>query len=310
MRTLVTGAGGFVGGHLIRNLSAAGHDVVAASHRPFQTESGVQAEVFDILDDAAVKKIAEEHEPEGVVHLAAQASVPRSWENPEETYRTNIIGASNLLDSLKERPQTRVLLVGSAQEYGSVNLGRPLLETDPPRPESPYAISKVAQELIGLLFRRSFGLAVILARPFNHTGPGQSREYAVGAFCSQIVELETKKRDRIEVGNLGSRRDFLDVRDVADAYRMLLEAGAPGEAYNVASGEGIRVGDLLKILLNAAGLSSSIVVEDPTRRPGDPGSLVGDVAKLRSAVGWQPKVSLEKSLVDTLNWYRSDWEAA
>jgi GDP-4-dehydro-6-deoxy-D-mannose reductase len=310
MRILVTGAGGFVGRYLVPNLTSAGHEVVAGSHRPFRTESGVQAEVFDILDDAAVKKIAEEHEPEGVVHLAAQASVPRSWDSPEETYRTNIIGVSNLLESLKDRPQTRVLLVGSAQEYGSADLGRPLLETDPLRPESPYAVSKVAQELVGLLFYRSFGLTVIVARPFNHTGPGQSKEYAVGSFCSQIVEVETKKRDRIEVGNLEPRRDFLDVRDVVEAYRLLLEAGAPSEVYNVASGEGVRVGDLLKILLNAAGLSSSIVVEDPTRRPGDPGSLVGDVAKIRSAVGWQPKVSLEKSLVDTLNWYRSDWEAA
>jgi len=307
VRILVTGGGGFVGGHLIPHLKVAGHEVVAASHRPFEAPDGVAVEAFDMLDPLAFKKIVEGYRPEAVIHLAAQASVPRSWEEPDETYRTNILGASNLLESLKERPQTRVLLVGSAQEYGALDLDRAISETDPLRPESPYAVSKVAQIKMGFMYHRRFGLRVIGARPFNHTGPGQSPEYAVGSFCSQIIEVERGRRKRIEVGNLDSRRDFLDVRDVVAVYRTLIESGRPGEVYNVASGEGVLIRDLLKMLLDAAGLSAAEVVEDTTGRPGDPHSLVGDISKIRSTIGWEPKIFLEQSLIDTLDWYRSHW---
>jgi GDP-4-dehydro-6-deoxy-D-mannose reductase len=182
-----------------------------------------------------------------------------------------------------------------------------LLETDPLQPRSPYGVSKVAQELVGALYRRHFGLPVIVARPFNHTGPGQSTEYAIGAFSAQIAEIERGDREpRLQVGWLESRRDYLDVRDVANAYRLLVEGGEPGEVYNVASGKGERIGDLLDILIDAAGLKDAVeIVADSSPRPGDPEVLVGDSSKLRKGLGWEPEIPLATSLVDTLDSYRA-----
>lgn len=304
MRILVTGAGGFVGGHLSANLIQAGHEVVATSLRPFDARGALATAVVNLLDLPKIKEIVAQYEPEAVIHLAAQASVVRSWADPAETYRTNVVGTSNLLESVKDRPHIRVLLVGSAQEYGGAD--RPLAETDPLRPSSPYAVSKAAQELLGLLYHRELGVPVVMARSFNHTGPGQSADYAVGSFCSQIAAIERQGRPpQLRVGPQDAVRDFLDVRDVADAYRLLAESGQAGEAYNVASGEGARIGDLLKMLLDRTGLAGVVeVLEEPATRAGDPHMLVGDSSKIRAAVGWRPRIPIQISLVETLDWYR------
>lgn len=309
MRILVTGAGGFVGHHLLPTLLKAGHEVVAVSHRPLDAPGALGTAVFDISEIGRLRALIDQHEPNGVVHLAAQASVPRSWKDPAETYRANLIGTSNLFEALQDRYSTRVLLVGSGQQYGSVDLGRAFVESDPSRPESPYAISKAASEAVGVLYHREFGVPVIVARSFNHTGPGQRAEFAVGSFCSQIVEIERGRRPpRMEVGKLDSRRDFLDVRDVVEAYRLLIESGTPGEVYNVSSGEGVRVGDVLKLLIETAGLPREVeVIEKEEHRLGDPDFLAGDSSKLRAGLGWQPEISLERSLRDTLDWYRKHW---
>lgn len=311
MRVLVTGAGGFVGEHLVRNLLEAGHEVVAAARRPFEPPSGVALEVFDIRQAVHVKRAVESGHPDAVIHLAAQASVQESWKDPGATYRVNLLGTSNLLEALRDRTDTRVLLVGSAQVYGRPALDRPLLESDPLRPASPYALSKVAQELLGRLYFSEFGRPIVAARPFNHTGPGQKPDYVVGAFCSRILEMERGGERTMHVGRLDNIRDFLDVRDVVNAYRLLVESGAAGEAYNVASGEGVRIGDLLKILLDASGLGSSVeVIEDAAPRAGDPPMLIGDNSKIRAAVGWEPRIPIEQSLLETLDWYRSRKEGA
>jgi len=163
MRILVTGAGGFVGAHLLPALSKAGHEVIAASHRPWDPPMPVEIDVFDVRDRVRVQEVMDARRPDAVIHLAAQASVRRSWEATEETFAVNVTGTSHLLESLADRPETRVLLVGSAQQYGLPDGGRPLLETDPLQPRSPYGVSKVAQELVGALYRRHFGLPVIVA---------------------------------------------------------------------------------------------------------------------------------------------------
>ena len=307
MRILVTGAGGFVGGHLLLNLLGAGHEVLAASHSPWQPPVPVPTDVFDVRDGARFKEVVAARRPDAVVHLAAQASVRRSWEAADETFAVNVSGASHLFEALSDRPETRVLLIGSAQEYGTGRSDRPLLETDPLQPRSPYGVSKVAQELVGALYRRHFGMPVIAARPFNHTGPGQTTEYAVGAFSSQVAAIERGERaPLLRVGWLESRRDFLDVRDVVNAYRLLIEAGESGEVYNVASGEGRRMGDLLDILLSAAGLKGSVeVVAEAEPREGDPPILVGDSSKLREGLGWSPEIDLRTSMIDTLDSYRA-----
>ncbi len=307
MRILVTGAGGFVGGHLITNLHRAGHEVIAASHRPWEPPVPVEIDVFDVRDGDRFRAVMDARRPEAVIHLAAQASVRRSWEASDETFAVNVTGTSHLLEALTDRPETRVLLVGSAQQYGLAAAGRPLVETDPLQPRSPYGVSKVAQELVGALYRRHFGLPVVVARPFNHTGPGQSTEYAIGAFSAQVAEIERGDREPVlRVGWLESRRDYLDVRDVADAYRLLVEAGEPGAVYNVSSGRAERIGDLLDILIDAAGLNDAVeIIADRSPRPGDPEVLVGDSSKLQKGLGWKPEIPLATSLVDTLDSYRA-----
>ena len=296
-----------MGGHVLANLVAGGHQVVGASHSPWVPPVPVATEVFDVRDGEQFKAVIAAHQPDAVIHLAAQASPRLSWEHSDETFAVNVTGASHLFESLSSRPQTRVLLVGSAQEYGHGRTDRPLRESDPLLPRSPYGVSKVTQELVGALYRRHFDVPVLYARPFNHTGPGQSPEYAIGSFCSQVAEIERGDREpRMTVGWLGSRRDFLDVRDVADAYRLLIESGKPGEVYNVASGQGQRIGDLLDILLEAAALKGVVeVVSNPEPRPGDPETLVGDASKLRDGLGWAPQIQMATSLVDTLDSYRA-----
>jgi GDP-4-dehydro-6-deoxy-D-mannose reductase len=306
MRILVTGAGGFVGPHLLTTLHGAGHEVVAASHAPFLPPIPAETDIFDVRDGARFREILDARKPDAVIHLAAQASVRRSWEATDETFAINVNGTSHLLEALSDRPDTRVLLIGSAQQYGQTDVSRPLVETDPLLPRSPYGVSKVAQELVGALYRRHFGMSVIVARPFNHTGPGQSTEYAIGAFSAQVAEIERGERaPRLTVGWLEGRRDYLDVRDVANAYRLLIEGGEPGEVYNVASGKAERIGDLLDILLDAAGLKDVVeIVAEAEPRPGDPPVLVGDSSKLREGLGWKPEIPLTASLADTLDSYR------
>jgi GDP-4-dehydro-6-deoxy-D-mannose reductase len=279
---------------------------VAASRQSFDSPGAEAALVFDLAQPEPIRDVVSTYVPDAVIHLAAQASVQRSWLDPVDTYTSNVVGASNLLEALRPHPATRVLLVGSAQVYGDAEPGHLLRETDPLRPRSPYAVSKIAQELVGDLYRREAGLPVVMARSFNHTGPGQSEEYAVGSFASQVAAIEAGERPpRLEVGRLDSVRDFLDVRDVCGAYRLLVERGQPGEVYNVSSGRGVRVGELLAMLLDAAGLAASVeVVETAPPRTGDPGALIGDNTKIRRAVGWEPQIPIERSLGDALDWYR------
>ncbi|HEU5001848.1 MAG TPA: GDP-mannose 4,6-dehydratase [Actinomycetota bacterium] len=306
MRILVTGAGGFVGHHLLPELAGAGHEVVAVSHVPWTPPIPVATGVFDIRDPVRVAAVVAEHAPEGVIHLAALASPQKSWDAAQETFEVNVIGTSHLLGALASRPGTRFLVVGSAQEYGAAHLDRPLLETDPLRPASPYAVSKVAQELLAFAYGERHGLPVVVARSFNHTGPGQTTDYAVGAFAAQVAAIERGDQPpRMTVGWLESRRDFLDVRDVCRAYRLLVEAGEPGEVYNVASGRAERIGDLLAILLEAAGLSGVVEVHSAAApRPGDPATLLGDATKLRQGLGWEPEIPMATSVADTLDSHR------
>lgn len=291
MRILVTGAGGFAGGHVVEFLRSRGDDVL-----------GTSSQTMDVTNQNEVLKVVGDWRPEGIVHLAAQASVPRSWQDPESTFRVNVIGASHLLEAVRDEPSTRVVLIGSAQQYAPRDGVGAFKETDPLQARSPYAISKIAQEMLGRLYFEEFNLQVVMTRSFNHVGPGQSAEYAVASFASQI----TRGNRKIEVGNLDAVRDFLDVRDVATAYGLLLDKGAAGDVYNVCSGTGHRIGDLLEKMMAMAGIESQAdIIEDVSGRRGDPDVLVGDNSKLGS-LGWSPEIGIDRSLQDVLDWFGRD----
>lgn len=320
MNVAVTGASGFVGGYLVDELVRRGHRVNALVRRPMgrglwgdgpltargdEATEPVAYATLDLTDPTSVEDCLSRVRPDAVVHCAAQASVRRSWESPGLTFETNAAGTANLLQALKGRVG-RLVLVGSAQQYAPCPPGHRLRETDAMRADSPYALSKIAQEELGMMYGQAFGLEVVATRSFNHTGPGQSEEYAVGSFCSQIARIEAGLAGRqLRVGNLDAERDFCDVRDVVAAYAGLLESGVAGEAYNVCRGEGTVIRDVLERLLNLAGLKSFVEVVEGERRPGgDREALVGNSSKIKELLDWTPRIPLDTSLADTLGWYR------
>jgi GDP-4-dehydro-6-deoxy-D-mannose reductase len=307
LRALITGIDGFVGPYLARELRAqTAWELVGLGRHPSEA-SGVAPIVADLLDRDLVRRMVAEIAPTHVFHLAAQSHVPTSHEDGGATLQNNIAAQVNLLDACRAlAAPPRILVVGSGEEYGLVYPDElPIREEQPFRPLNPYAVSKVAQDLLGWQYFHSYGLPIVRVRPFNHHGPGQSGRFVMAAFARQVAEVEVGLRPPVvRVGNLDARRDFLDVRDVVRAYRLALTQGTPGEVYNIASGAAIRIGDALDQLLALA--SRPIVTElDPARlRPSDVPVLEADAGRLRAATGWQPEIPFEQSLRDTLNWWR------
>lgn len=319
MRVLITGAHGFVGGHLLELLRTEHPEVeVFALVRPRGGAPGPRPGKATILeadiDDApAVAAAVATARPDRIVHLAGQSSVHHSWIDPGATLRTNVMGIVHLMDAVRaERLRPRVLVVGSADEYGIVgDASVPVREDTPLRPVSPYAVSKVAQGLLALEYAAPGGPEVLRTRTFPHTGPGRGEAFAESSFARQIAEVAGGRRPAVlSVGNLDAVRDFTDVRDVVRAYWALLEAGTgaasrPDGVYNVCSGRGVRLGDLLSRLVALAGVEVEIR-QDPGRfRPADIPVLVGDPSRLRAATGWEPRLALDRTLGDLLE----DWRA-
>jgi GDP-4-dehydro-6-deoxy-D-mannose reductase len=312
VRLLVTGAGGFVGGHLVELLrrEAPGTSVhgVVLPHGSlaWSTAQGVRILEADLDDPVAAAAVIEDVRPEGIVHLAGQSSVHQSWLDPGGTLRTNVLGIVHLLDAARSSSlRPAVLVVGSAEEYGPVSEAElPIRETAPLRPASPYAVSKVAQGALALLYGPAGGMRIVLTRTFHHTGPGRGEAFAESSFARQIAEIELGLRPPvIEVGNLEAVRDFTDVRDVVRAYLLLLEKGEPGQAYNVCSGRGRRIRDVLDLLLAGSRARVEVRVDKERLRPSDVPAQVGDPSRLRVATDWAPRIPLEETLRDLL----ADW---
>lgn len=311
MKVLVTGADGFVGAWVIRELLRHGHHVIGAirigSAPPRELAEGERLRVhwvdFDLLSSDSVNALARQS-GDAVIHLAAVASGGDARRDPGYAWSVNAAGTARLAEALGQlkaegRGNPRLLVVSTGEVYGRCD--RPLLETDPVVPCSPYAASKVGAEIAAWEVARRTGLEVIVARAFPHTGPGQSEKYVVPAVA---LRLRTAKRigaPAINTGNLDAVRDFLDVRDVAKAYRLLLEQGVSGEIYNVASGRGIALIDVVSRLMTAIG-HRVILEPDPTlSRPNDLTFLVGNSDKLGRDTGWAPTVSFEQTLEDLLD---------
>ena len=313
MRLLVTGAGGFVGGHLLELLrreepKTRVHGVVSPrGSLPRAAAKGVRFVEADLDDPAAAAAVVEEARPDAVVHLAGQSSVQQSWLDPGGTLRTNVLGVVHVLDAVRRLGlKPAVLVVGSAEEYGSVPEAElPIRETAPLRPASPYAVSKAAQAALALLYGPAGGMRVVLTRTFHHTGPGRGEAFAESSFARQIAEIERALRPPvIEVGNLDAVRDFTDVRDVVRAYRLLLDKGEAGGVYNVCSGRRRRIREVLDVLLGLSAAKVDVRVDPGRLRPSDVPAQVGDPARLRQATGWEPRIPLEQSLADLLEDWR------
>ncbi|MGH9065018.1 MAG: GDP-mannose 4,6-dehydratase [Acidimicrobiales bacterium] len=295
MRAFVTGSSGFVGGWLVPHLRQAGDEVVEA-------DAGL-----DVTDGPAVGMAVAGAEPEAIYHLAAFTHVGASWDAPEEVLRVNVMGTLSVLRAARScSPPPTVVLVSSAEVYGRVEPGDlPVTEDAPLRPVSPYAASKVSAEYLGLQAHLAHGLPVVRARPFNHVGPGQAPTFAVPALARRIVEAGRAGRASIPVGNLAARRDFTDVRDVVRAYRMLVLAGEPGEAYNVCSGRDVSIDAIVHRLLELSGAALRLEPDPALSRPADVPVMRGDPGRLEAATGWRPEIGLDETLRAVLE----HWEA-
>lgn len=311
-RILVTGANGFVGQVLCKTLQQAGHHVIALvgqdSLPPPYAEQTVQC---DIRNATLLRQAVANAAPTHVVHLAAITHVPTSFTEPLRTWETNVMGSLNLLQAVQaEAPNSFVLFVSSSEVYGaSFNKGIPLLENTQCHPLNPYAASKLAAEAAFNEYFRQ-GMAGVIARPFNHIGPGQSKDFVTASFARQIALIEASKQaPQLHVGNLQAERDFLDVRDVCAAYLKLLQLPEQTATYprcfNIASGIPRQIHDILGTLL---GLTEALIeiVEDPKRmRPSDIPSASGSSDALHRATGWQPTINLNETLNDLLNDWRT-----
>ena len=293
--TVITGAAGFAGRHLLAHLQASHPDgrLVAWSHRD-----------VDVTDRDAVTNAIIQSRPDRVVHLAGSPHVGQSWLDTWVPLKTNVIGTHHLLDAIRvHQPQCRVLVVTSAMIYRPS--GEPLDEDSPLGPASPYGFSKLAQDQLALTAAREDGLDVVVARPFNHVGPGQDPSFFLSSFAKQIALIEAGLcSPEIHVGNLDAERDLTDVRDVVEAYVQLLTAGASGRAYNICSGQTHRVGDLLDRLLALARVPIARVIDPARLRPNDVPRLVGNSARLRNELGWTPQRRMDVTLADTLEYWR------
>lgn len=312
MRALVTGAAGFVGRHLTAHLLSLGHEVGGLVHPtdggPGSLGPRVSVFPLDVLDEAALGAALRDFAPDAIFHLAAFSNPEGSWKEARRTLETNIIGAHNLLSAAKETGRKpRLLLVGSAQQYGDVPAeAQPIGEEREQKPLTPYAVSKTSQELLGRRAVWSEELPVYVTRSFNHTGPGQADSYVSSSFARQVAEVERGTREPlIRVGNLGARRDFTDVRDVAAAYCAIVERGEPGRPYNVCRGEAVSIGEVLEELVRQSRVPVQVVVDPERYHALDAPLMVGDPARLKTDTGWSPRYSLHETLRDLLD----DWRA-
>ena len=262
----------------------------------------------EITDPGALLAAVSEAAPDAIYHLAAITHVGQSWDEPLRVLEVNVLGTAALLAAAREcASNPRVLVTSSAEVYGAITdpSQLPLTEDSPTLPLSPYAASKLAAEAVCIQAWLGHGQHVVMVRPFNHIGPGQSPNFAVSALSKRIVDAERSGAGEIPVGNLSARRDFTDVRDVVRSYRMLVESGAPGAVYNMCSGRDVSIQEIADRLLAAAGSSVRLVPDPALMRPVEVPVLRGDPTRLTSATGWVPELSLDQTLVDVLEYWRA-----
>ncbi|MGH3733770.1 MAG: GDP-mannose 4,6-dehydratase [Acidimicrobiales bacterium] len=291
MRALVTGSNGFVARHLIRHLLESGDEV-----------QGIDREV-DVTDELAMRGVFESFRPEVTYHLAALTHVGESWEHANEFTRVNVVGTHRVLDAAFEAVATSTTIVVSTSEvYGIVSAhDQPLRETFRVAPVNPYAASKVEAEHVAHDAMRLRGQRVVIARPFNHLGPGQSSNFVVPALVTRLLDAVDSGDGEILVGDLSTRRDFCDARDVVRAYRLLAQFGGTGEVYNVASGHDVALSDIAAQLVQRLAPDVALVIDPSLLRPVEIPVFRGSFQKLHEATGWEPEISLAQTLDDVIS---------
>jgi GDP-4-dehydro-6-deoxy-D-mannose reductase len=316
MKALITGITGFAGSHLAEYLLAHQPDVEVFGTRrwrsPLDNIEGIVDRVTlvecDLRDGASVLAMLERVRPDYVFHLAAQSFVPTSWSAPTETLDTNLAGQTHLFEATRRLGLDPVFQIAcSSEEYGLVYPHEtPIKEDNPLRPLSPYAVSKVAQDYLGYQYFMSYGLKVVRTRGFNHTGPRRGEVFVAANFAKQLARIKAGLNEPvIRVGNLTAVRDFTDVRDMVRAYWLAVTRGKPGEVYNIATGHGITIQELLDRLIRFSGVEVR-VEQDPARmRPSDVEILIGDSSKFRADTGWEPQIPLDQTLRDIVSYWES-----
>jgi len=316
MRVLITGITGFVGSHLAEYILANHPDVELFGIRRWRSRienvehllDKIQIMECNLVDASSVKALIADVRPDKIFHLAAQSFVPSSWNAPAESITTNIIGQLNIFEALRESKlfNTWVQIACSSEEYGMVYPNEvPIFETNPLRPLSPYAVSKVGQDVLAYQYYMSYGIKAVRTRGFNHTGPRRGEVFVCSNFSKQVVEVEKKKRrPEIFVGNLEAKRDFTDVRDMVRAYWLSTESCEPGDVYNICSGSTISIRELLDLVVSNSNVQIEIK-QDPSRlRPSDVPLLLGDYSKFHAATGWKPTIPFRQTLSDIMDYWR------
>ena len=316
MNVLITGITGFAGSHLADYLLAHHPDVrvhgtvrwLSRMDNIAHLEGKIRLHEADLKDIVSLKKALAEARPDRIFHLAAQSFVPTSWKLPAETFMINSVGEVNLFEAVLDLGlEPRIQVAGSSEEYGHVNPDEvPMKETNPLRPLSPYAVSKVAQDLLAYQYWKSYGLQTVRTRGFNHTGPRRGDVFVTSNFARQIAEIERGRREPVVfVGNLEAKRDFTDVRDIVRAYWLALEKGEPGDVYNIGSGRAVTMREILDTLLCLSRTKVEVRVDPERLRPSDVPILLADPSKFRARTGWTPEIPLEKTFADLLDYWRS-----
>ncbi|MEA2559508.1 MAG: GDP-4-dehydro-6-deoxy-D-mannose reductase [Acidobacteriota bacterium] len=316
MRALITGMTGFAGSHLAEYLLAEHPDVeVYGTHRwrsrmenVEHLRDKVKLLEADLRDYTSMHSALERSRPDVIFHLAAQSFVPSSWTAPNDTLTTNVSGQTNLFEAVRALRLDPVIQIAcSSEQYGLVLPGEtPIKETNPLRPLSPYAVSKVAQDYLGYQYFQSYGLKVVRTRGFNHTGPRRGHPFVTSNFCSQVAAIEMGLQEPvIRVGNIDAIRDFTDVRDMVRAYWLAVTKAKPGEVYNIATGNGIAIREMLERLIALANVEVKIETDPERLRPSDVEILIGDASKFKADTGWEPRIPFDQTLRDLLDYWRN-----
>lgn len=317
MKALITGISGFVGSHLAEYLVAHTDwhvsGTVYGSCRNIQ-EIQAQLELYpaELSRLSVVESVLGQAQPDLIFHLAAMAVTGRSWQDPAGTLQINVAMQANVLQAVVNlKLACRVVVVGSSEEYGAVSpASLPIDELAPFRPLNPYAVSKVAQDLLGLQYHLSHGVDTVRVRPFNHIGPRQSLGFVVPDFASQVARIEAGLQEPVMlVGNLDAQRDFTDVRDVVRGYHLLALKGISGEVYNIGSGQAHAIREVLDHFLRSSRAPIRVDADPDRMRPSDIPRVVCDYGKLRTLTGWKPAIAFKQSLIDVLTYWRGQAEA-